>query len=136
MDRAELGEWLFKVRKARGFTVRELAALLKMDHSKVSRVENGKQGITFKDICRWVEECGGRILKRPGLLCLSRAVEGDTLPGGLLDLDRLNEEKAADVLLFLQVYPTLPPAIQGWIMREIRWHHERIRSEKGGEGEI
>ena len=129
MDRVELGKWLFRVRKACGHTVRELAALLRMDHSKVSRVENGKQGIDLEDICAWVEECGGRVLARPGLLVLSRSVEGNLLPGGVLELDRLDDEMAADMRLFLQVYPTLEPGVRELFMREVRRQH-RVNEEQ------
>lgn len=72
--RKELGARLRILRKAAGLTLKELAAATSMHFTRVSRIENGGQPPTERNLIDWCTACGAED-QLPDLLASARSIE-------------------------------------------------------------
>lgn len=54
----ELGKNLNKIRKEKGLSFRELAAIAGLEHAQIARIEDGKVNPTLSTICSLAEALG------------------------------------------------------------------------------
>ncbi|GAA4924288.1 helix-turn-helix domain-containing protein [Actinoplanes utahensis] len=136
-SRKELGARLRVMRKAAGLTLKELAASTSMHFTRASRIENGGQPPTERNLIDWCTACGAED-QLPDLLATAQSIESAYLEwsrqarAGLRRLGDLHSIATYQATTTFRIHePLVMPGIfqtEAYIRAMLRWWYDFLDS--------